>query len=101
MRAVPHSYPWYNLGIKTATVEKQQGSADQTLHKEKYSVQPASLILNPKGRKSSQSMERFHNSVHISDAAVMHSKNCLSAFLEESNDSSSPNVLWQHSAIFF
>lgn len=92
MRIVPHSYPWCNLeGVKTATVEKEQGSAKQTLHKQKYSAQPASLLLNPRGRKSSQSMEHFHNSVHISDAAVMQGKNSFIAFQEESKDSPSLN----------
>lgn len=36
MRIVPHSYPWCNLeGVKTATVEKEKGSAKQRLQKPK------------------------------------------------------------------
>lgn len=66
MRREPHSYPWCNLeGVKTPTVGKEQGSAKQTLYKQKYSARPASLLLNPGGGG------RVHNLWSISTTVLI------------------------------
>lgn len=80
MRREPHSYPWCNLeGVKRATVGKEQGSAKQTL-KNKNSQHDLFLHyqIQEEGKGGSQSMEHFHNSADISDAAV--TKIALSLF---------------------
>lgn len=86
MRREPHSYPWCNLeGVKTPTVGKE-GSAKQTLYKQKYSARPAPLLLNLGRAKSSQSIEHFQNCVDKSDGAVTQGKNSIIAFQEESKN---------------